>query len=62
MPQLLCMLFMTVIRLTQNIRDKLMHSFHSRQILSPSKTGCKVSAHRLINIAQLTQVQATLQF
>ena len=36
-------------------------SFHSRQILSPSKTGFTVSARRSINIITLlTLVQATL--
>ena len=35
-------------------------SFHSCQILSPSKTGSIVSAHRLTNITLLTLI-ATLQ-
>ena len=35
-------------------------SFHRCQILSPSKPGFIVSAHRLTNITLLTLVQATL--
>ena len=42
------------------LRDKLMHSFHSRHMLSPSKTGSKVFAHRLMNITLLTLVQSKL--
>ena len=36
--------------------------FHGCQILSPSKTGFIVSAHRLTNITLLPLVQATLYF
>ena len=34
------------------------HVIHSRQILSPSKTGFMVSVHRWINMTLLTLVQA----
>ena len=46
----------------QDTHDELMHSFHSRHILSPSKMGFMVSAHRLINTTLLTLVQAALWF
>ena len=39
-----------------HIRRILCISFHSCQILTPSKTGFTVSAHRLINITLLTLV------
>ena len=32
---------------SQHIHNKLMHSFHSRRKLSPSKTGFIVSADRM---------------
>ena len=35
---------------------------HSCKVLSPSKTGFIVSAHKLINATLLTLAQATLQF
>ena len=40
----------------QNVLDKLIFSFHSCHILSPSKTGSVVSAHRLSNTTLLTLI------
>ena len=39
---------------------KYNHPFHSREILSPSRTGFTVSVRRFINITLLTVVPATL--
>ena len=46
----------------QDSFDKPMHFIPQLWILSPSKTGFIVSAHRLVNITLLTLVQTKLWF